>query len=519
MGYLESEIDRQNYRWFRSDNTRATLKTINLMQGHLRGLHPFEVELFYPISAFAGENGSGKSTLLAIAACAFHNRSNGYKLMGRNKNYYTFSDFFIQTGGELPPEGIFISYQILNDSWRNSGPGAGWQNRIKRTGGKWTDYDRRVKRNVIHFGTERVVTPNERSAYRSYRQRFAPTKLEEQTCNQIRQIAGRIFSKRYDSFSLHQHSKYRLAMVGSGRVVYSGFNMGAGECAVFNMLIALFEAGPGTLLVVDEIELGLHEKAQKNLIVELKQLCRKLYCQIICSTHSPVILENLPPNARFFIETRERQTDVIVGISPQYACGKLAGENSRELTVFMEDEVSEAILMDIMPLDIRERVNLLPIGSSDAVLRQLAARYREQQENCIAFLDGDKRNEHSTSVAKVKGYLETRYRCSEDEMNNWINKRLLYLPGDDWPEKWLIERTIAQSDHSSLHELWQIGSSRLHALFDEAIGAGKHNEFFSLAGNLHLSKERVMSDIMRFLIQNITSEFSFITEAIGDALD
>ena len=312
MGYLESRIDRQNYRWFRSDNTRATLITIELAQGHLRGLYPFEVELFYPISAFAGENGSGKSTLLAIAACAFHNRPNGYKLMGRNKNYYTFSDFFIQAAGELPPEGIFISYQILHDHWRNSAPGLGQQNRIKRTGGKWTDYDRRVKRNVIHFGTERIVTPNERSAYRSYRHRFIPAELDEQTRNQICQIAGRVFSKRYDSFSLHQHSKYRLAMVGS--------------------------------------------------------------------------------DARFFIETRERQTDVIVGISPQYACGKLAGENSRELTIFMEDEVSEAILMDTMPLDIRERAKLLPIGSSDAVLRQLAARYREQRENCIAFLDGDKRN-------------------------------------------------------------------------------------------------------------------------------
>ena len=46
--------------------------------------------------------------------------------------------------------------------------------------------------------------------------------------------------------------------------------MGAGENAVISILLELLLAGAGTLLVIDEIELGLHAKAQKEFITILK---------------------------------------------------------------------------------------------------------------------------------------------------------------------------------------------------------------------------------------------------------
>ncbi len=93
MRYRRSAIDEKNFKWFDNDITRATLKAIHLEEGRLRGLSPFMVEFEYPIAAFAGENGSGKSTLLALASCAYHNRSSGYKQIENKRNYYTFSDF------------------------------------------------------------------------------------------------------------------------------------------------------------------------------------------------------------------------------------------------------------------------------------------------------------------------------------------------------------------------------------------------------------------------------------------
>jgi hypothetical protein len=88
-----------------------------------------------------------------------------------------------------------------------------------------------------------------------------------------------------------------------------------------------------------------------------------------------------------------------------------------------------------------------------------------------------------------------------------------------WPEKWLIEQTVAQTDLSSLLNIWQTDSPNLHAILDEALRAGKHNEFFSLSENLYLSKERVQSDIVRFVVENAAAEFSDVIVAIENSLE
>ena len=131
--------------------------------------------------------------------------------------------------------------------------------------------------------------------HKSYHSLFKPGSLLLETRNKIADIAGRIIGKTYTDFDNYEHSKYSLPRVETAGISYSGFNMGSGESAVFEIFTAIFLAGSGTLVVVDEIELGLHEEAQHRLIDELKKLCRYLKCQIICSTHSHAILSRLPP--------------------------------------------------------------------------------------------------------------------------------------------------------------------------------------------------------------------------------
>ncbi|MEA2015078.1 MAG: AAA family ATPase, partial [Thermodesulfobacteriota bacterium] len=435
------------------------------------------------------------------------------------KSYYTFSDFFIQTDDEVPPTGINIRYQILHNNWRGHEPGLGWQTRKKREGGRWNNYERRVNRNVVYFGIQRVVPHNERSACISYRRYFLPGDIDNVKKQRIKDIAGRIFGKGYDDFDFLEHSKYRLPVVNASGVIYSGFNMGAGENAVFSILLTLFEAGKGALLVIDEIELGLHKKAQKQFIEELKNLCQEFHCQIICSTHSSVILDTLPSEARFFVESGSGYTKITPGISSEYASGKLAGANSRELDIFVEDGVGKLIFSEILPLNIRERIKVIPIGSSEAVVRQLAARHRESRDNCIAFLDGDQRNKINRLKTKIKTYLENRYNCSEEEMDAWIDKRLHFLPGETWPEKWCIETASDQTDVSELAIMWGTDKVKIQELISVAAQAGKHNEFYSLHNNLHKPEERLQSDVMRYIKNQCPDLFQDVIAATNTLLD
>jgi predicted ATPase len=523
MSYRQSKIDTANFNWFKSKDSFASLKTIRLVVGTIRGLSPFKIEFSYPISVFAGENGAGKSTILALSACAFHNHKFGYKLVDRKKTYYTFSDFFIQSTEEVPLEGIKICYEFLHNKWRGSKAGLGWQCRTKKRGGKWSKYKDRVKRSVVFFGIQRVVPYYERSASRSYKYQFAPTKTSVDRNKRICDIAGKILGKNYCSYDLHQCGKYFLPHVKVNNnhqaFSYSGYNMGAGESSVFNILTTLFEAGKGAMLVIDEIELALHEKAQKSLMKELKKLCQEFSCQIICSTHSPTILDSVPPEGRFYIEAYPKSTVITPGISTLYAAGKLSGDKSGELDIYLEDEVAKSITRSILPQETRERVNIKPMGSHEAVIRHLAERYKEgDQRECMAVLDGDQRSTDQSHKGNFKKYLESIN--DKDEANAWINERLVYLPGEQWPERWLIEaaKGLLSDGHAELSDRWGVKPDVLNRIFFDGLNADKHNEFFVISKSLHLDISQVINDIAQFVYQYKSMEFENIRKTIENLL-
>lgn len=519
MAFPYSDLNRRNAKWIKADNTCGTLSAIKLAEGRLRGLRGFEIEFEYPIAAIAGENGAGKSTLLAMAACAFHNSEDGFKLSDRANSYYTFSDFFVQSNEEVPPSGITIAYEIRHDRWRGASPGPHHQVRKKKVRGKWSDYKTRVKRNVVYFGLQRIVPHYERTTHKAHRRHFQISDLDADIRNRIRQIAGRILGKPYSDFEVHEHAKYALPVASWSGLRYSGFNMGAGESAVFGILTALFAAGRGSLIIIDEIELGLHEKAQRCFIRELDKLCDELHCQVICSTHSHVVLQSLPPEGRFFIETRGGETMVTPGISPDYACGKLGGRNTSELDIFVEDDAAKSILEASLPLAIRERTQIHCIGSSEAVLRQLAARYLESGDNCLAILDGDKRKENGGLVNRARKNVDTRYRESKGEINEWFNSRLNFLPGDAWPEKWLVESAQAVEDKTDLLHYWGLDSvARLNNALDNALLAGKHREFYALYEDMQQSQSQIVCDLARFVNKSQPENMETLVSRIRESL-
>ena len=519
MSYKYSNTDRANFRWIDNDHSVATLIQIKLKQGQMRGLDPLTLEFKYPISVIAGENGTGKSTLLAIAACGYHNGKDGYLPTGRKIPYYTFSDFFIQSKGEIPPTGIQINYQILHNFWRSGKTGPGWQSRRKRIGGKWNNYDSRVNRNVVYFGVQRVVPHYERSTHKSYRAQFTNQILEEQHKRQICAIAGRILGKTYETFEKHTYSKYSLPITQSGNVRYSGFNMGAGEIAIFEILMALFEAGRGAFLVIDELELGLHERAQIRFVQELKELCREYHCQVICSTHSHVVLDAVPPEGRFFLEVSTGRTIVSNGITAGYACGLLRGAAGNELDILVEDELAETIVVLGVPHRLRQRITVKSIGSSNAVIRGMATRYLEGVDDCICVLDGDKRNDNNQNHSLFRRYTENKYRCSEEEMTSWMRQRLCYLPSENTPEVWLLDACSRIEDKTLLSNTWSVNDQGIIGTWlDSAMREQAHSEIFAISQATHLAEERVVADLIRFLLSVKPEILSDVIQQIDNSL-
>jgi len=525
MSYRYSNIDRKNLKWFGADNSVATLSSMALTTGQLRGLRPFRMKLKYPISAIAGINGSGKSTVLAMAACAYHNESSDFEPPLSRRSYYTFGDFFVQSSHDISVEGIVIRYGIRYDDWYRLGPGVGYQARRKRKGGKWNNYRDRVDRNVLYFGIHRIVPHYERSVYKSNRSRFVPGNLSEETRNDIANTASRIFGRDYTDYNQYRHFKYTLPQVEIDNFRYSGFNMGAGEISVFDILTSIVESGRGTLVVIDEIELGLHETAQQRFIEELKLLCTKLHCQIICSTHSYAVLSNLPPEACFFLEGDGTRTQVTRGISANYACGKMGKEGAHELDVFVEDDIAKDVLRMLLSAETRRRIRIIPIGSVNAVLRQMAGRYLELSACCLCILDGDQSGRKRRLIQKVAEYVEASNDEEKEDLHRWVTGRMLFFPGRSWPEKWLLDSVIGEIQSGggggigNIVDVWGLSSEQeLLEICKQANLAHKHYEFFEMSNLVGLDVQCIRTDIIRVVVRSNRNSLDTIVGAIDDAL-
>jgi excinuclease UvrABC ATPase subunit len=117
----------------------------------------------------------------------------------------------------------------------------------------------------------------ERSVYRSYRSKFKD-RAEQAWEDEAKKRVVAVLNRPYERLWFKTCSDYTLPMVEFDGHTCSGFNLGAGENALINIFSGILSCKRSLLVVIDEIELGLHEEAQVRLIDELKKLCsQKIY--------------------------------------------------------------------------------------------------------------------------------------------------------------------------------------------------------------------------------------------------
>lgn len=516
--YRESEKDKKLRKWFINDMTRSLLRSFELRKGNLRGLAPFKINFDYPITAIAGRNGAGKSTMLAMACCAYHNQKKGFRLKNRRNSYYTFSDFFVQHTEEIPPQGIEILYQFAHDNWRKSerfpdGIGLGYQKRWKKKGGKWNDYAGRVESNVVFLGIDRIVPHSERSQSKSYSKafkEFAPKGWE----SEVAKTVGYILGKNYTSLRYLEHSKYTLPIVECSGSKYSGLNMGAGENALFEIFRIIYSCEDGALLVVDEIELGLHVDAQRKLIEKLKETCIDKKIQVICTTHSKDIFGHIPPDARKYVERVNGMTTVTEGIAPEFAMSKMGANEVKELNVMLEDGVAADMLVFALPANLRQRIRTVSVGSAQALSRQIAAAYaRKEDRSILAVFDGDQRNLEKINLSHARSMAE----LTDDDFEIWFKDRTTYLPGDTWPEAWLFQAN--QEFVDGLAEKLSTDPNWLVEILEYGLQAGKHSELHEFAKQVGLDSNQCIQVLMMNIKEKSPETFDDLIHAVEKRLN
>jgi len=373
---MSRQVDRLASRWERGTWPRW-LEWLEI--DGIRGWEGQRISFEFPITALIGENGVGKSTVLQTAASV-------YDAPGDGDPYYA-SDFFPSTPWE-DLAGVEIRYSATQGQQRVEGS-------VRKPTERWRGNLNRPERHVRYVDLRRTQPIMARRGYQGItRGNVNEEERQPFDGDQLGRF-GDILGRQYDNavFALSSASDQRWVPVASlSGNEYSGFHQGAGETTVADLLRE--EIPDYGIVLIDEIETSLHPRAQRRLIRDLAHRARVQQLQIILTTHSPYVLEELPAKARLQIVTSDDGTRrVMTGVSPEFAMSRMDEQPHPETDVYVEDEVAECWVQETLAEELQELVQTIritPYGSAQVgkSLGQMANEDRFSRPT-VVFLDGD----------------------------------------------------------------------------------------------------------------------------------
>ena len=318
----------------------------------IRGWEGQRVDFSAPIVAIVGENGSGKSTLLQAAASAYSQPE------GRRKIYA--SEYFPDTPFEK------ISGAALRYSVRE-GDHSIVRSLTKRTN-RWRGYNSRPTRAVEYLDLRRFQPVGARAGYGKLLKNNVNEGSHEAFNAALLKRFSDVMGKQYDAAGISLtdvDAKKSVPVLKLSDARYSGFHQGAGEMSAAELLAT--EYPKYGLVVIDEIETSLHPRAQRRLMRDLAAVARRQEIQILVSTHSPFIINELPERARVYIINNPSGRRIVTGVSPEFAMTKMDEEEHPECDIYVEDDRSEKLLNEILICseeDVGTRVAFIPFGAA-----------------------------------------------------------------------------------------------------------------------------------------------------------
>ncbi len=412
----------------------------------LRGWTGQSVEFNFPVVALVGENGSGKSTLMKAAACAYDNKD-------KDKRFYP-SSFFVDTHWDTI-EKVTIEFRIKRGTNVDT-------YRITKPTKRWRVPQNAPKRDVYLLDIARTLPLDASAGYAKIARSAAAEVESSEIDDTFRERLSHVLGRKYRKARFATSDVDKKRMVGVLEREWgelSQFHQGAGEDATLDLFRTLQGLPNHSLLLVDEVEASLHPRAQRRLVRFLLWLARQRRIQVILSTHSPFVLEELPQEARILLLPGPQGLSVVYGISADFAMSRLDDEVHPEVHVFVEDRDAEILLREILASSeetspLLSRIAISPVGPVNVVsmLGELG-RNGKLPYKSIAVLDGDYKH------------------------NDCLN-----LPGNIAPER-MVYADLMAAGWPNLPQRFGIGAGTLLTALEDAMLEPDHHRWNALVGD------------------------------------
>ncbi|MEV7354425.1 AAA family ATPase [Kitasatospora sp. NPDC091276] len=327
---------------------------------NLRGFSKDEatrIEFNFPVTAIVGENGTGKTTLIKAAACA-------YEQAGKGKSAYQPGKFFMNTAWDTVTD-----VEIICQLREQSNPVT-----IRKPTDRWRISSGRPARHIFLMDVSRVMPLDALMGYAQVTKRSSREASSEMLTERAKSDLGYILNRDFSAarFASTTNSEREVGILAQQFGDYSAFHQGAGEAASLQLFRTLEKIPNDSLLLIDELDASLHPKAQRRLVQRLLQLSREKGIQIILTTHSAHVLEEVPPEARILLQRSGGRVNAIHGATPEFCMSAIDDRMHPDITIFCEDvRASKVVECLIAGSSESFNVETYPVGSY-SVVKQLA---------------------------------------------------------------------------------------------------------------------------------------------------
>ncbi len=406
----------------------------------LRGLQNLNVRFEYPVSVIAGANATGKSTVLFALACA-------YKVPKASIYDYKpatmFPGYHPKSGGEHNDTTNEISLRYRY-STKDGGMDMIWKYKKSWTRSFFGRKGAKQPERALYLRTlSHLSNPSEIRSVLTMSYSDKPPEEEALTVDQIA-FAHTVFPWKYNHIirlTDARNSKRNLLFAKKrDNVSYSEFHMASGERSVIRLAMEIAQL-KDALVLIDELETGLHPYAQQMLMLYLQRLALRNGLQIVLTTHSPVVLDSVPSEACILLDRSDDGSVKILEPFRDLIQNALYGRSHDKLKLLCEDQMAEAILYGIIDY----------IAPSENI--------RHTDIQIGRDTGAEQFNNHANMVKKFDRLNEFLFILDGDQQNKPSHKKLretvlressiLFLPGEGSPELWVWQTLSNNTQEAS----------------------------------------------------------------------
>lgn len=409
------------------EQTQQRLKSLSITG--LRRLKDFNISFEdKDVTGIFGVNGCGKTTLLYTLLCLYNQKNSAFQ--------FNFGEFFKKCSSnefddtEINAEVSFrigIDIHDTNVTYKKSAGSDRWTPKTSR----------RPERKVYFLGISSSVPSIENEKGTTVNYTFDG---DNNLGNGILVLARRILGIQYTQISRTRRNNkdYYHAIVQDG-VNYFSISMGAGEQRVLRLLEVIEKVENYSLVIIDEIDLTLHNAALMRLVDYLVEKGRNQRIQFIFSSHCEALTKRRDINVRYLLQTPVKT--LCFNESNPECIERMTGKIVRPIEIYVEDILAKTIVAHISKeLGISKRVIIKQFGSCTNAFVASSGMHMlgKSLEHKLFVLDGDTYRTEEERKNQLKKYYSGTEPDKEQKLNEVIRHiSQLDLPDGVQPEKYI----------------------------------------------------------------------------------